>query len=184
METLNRLQMDLTNYMIAYWNQYSHFETWQFWFNVALLVLPLIAFVIFADRSRLFLVGFYGLNVHIWFAYGDLLGSRYAFWSYPYHIIPAFSASFSLDASLVPVAFMLTYQWSGRRGWKYYISMLAMSAAFAFAFKPLISTVDLFQLHRGTTYAHLFLIYVAVNLMAKGLTELFLRGERAVRPQP
>src|SRR5699024_6153519 len=63
------------------------------------------------DKSKALLLGFFGLNYHVWFSYTNSIGVGLGLWEYPYHVIP-FLPSFSLDAALVPVCFMLLYQWT------------------------------------------------------------------------
>jgi hypothetical protein len=161
-----------------YWLQYSHAGTWQFWALVAMLLIPLVVLFFTLDKKRAFHYGFFGLNVHIWFTYTDIIGASHGYWRYPYKLHSVLPSSISLDTSLVPVAFMLVYQWSRSRERQkelfYYAAAVALSAVFAFVFKPLLVAVDLFDLMRGTNYFHLFLLYIAIALISKWLTQLFL----------
>src|SRR5699024_12644565 len=71
--------------------------------------IPLIILFFSIDKSKALLLGFFGLNYHVWFSYTNSIGVGLGLWEYPYHVIP-FLPSFSLYAALVPVCFMLLYQ--------------------------------------------------------------------------
>lgn len=148
-----------------------------FWINVAMLILPLIALLFLIDNSKAFHIGFYGFNIHVWFTYIDAIGIRYALWNHPYQAIPFMPASFGLDAALVPVIYMLTYQWTVNNNKNYYIYLITLSALFAFVFKPFIALFDLFTLNKGFNYFHLFLLYVGMVILSKVITSIFEKFE-------
>src|SRR5690625_1557519 len=102
---------EINQYQIEYWQSFSYFTTWQFWALVLMLILPLIVLFIAIDKSKILLLGFFGFNYHVWFSYTNSIGIGLGLWEYPYHLIPGLP-SFSLDASFVPVSFMLLYQWT------------------------------------------------------------------------
>ncbi|MCZ8519810.1 MULTISPECIES: hypothetical protein [Paenibacillus] len=41
----------------TYWFAYSHMGTWQFWMELAMLVLPLIVLFLYIDREQALLLG-------------------------------------------------------------------------------------------------------------------------------
>ena len=57
---------------------------------------------------------FYGYNIHVLFGYIDLYGRNLGYWNYPFPVFPPIPG-LSLDTSLVPVTFMLVYQWTIKR---------------------------------------------------------------------
>jgi hypothetical protein len=163
---------DLANGWSAYWKTYSNIETWQFWFVLAILVVPLIALVFLFDRKQAFRIGFYGLVIHVTATYIDLYAATHRMWEYPYKIIPFPPVSFWLDASLIPVTYMLLYQWTLRTKKNYYLYMILLSVVFVFLVKPLLSWLELFRLVESN-YLQLFILYVVVGLIGKWLTDLF-----------
>jgi hypothetical protein len=177
-ERVRKLQEKAAKAWTNYWHQYSDLSSWQFWVNAAFLLLPLIAVYLFIDRRRIFLIGFFGFNVHVWFNYIDLLGTRFGLWEYPYKLLPFIPVSLSLDASLVPVAFMLVYQWTLNHNKNCYLYLTALSAFFAFVLKPLMSLADLFQLYKWMNFFYIFLVYLIVVLVSKGITNLFIHMQK------
>jgi len=165
-----------------YWTSYSHMGTWQFWVCVALLVVPLVVLYFAMDRKRALQLGFFGFNVHIWFIYIDHIGVMHGKWGYPFKVFPFAPISFVLDASLVPVTFMLVYQWVLHRRKNQYLVFTLLCAAFAFVLKPIMVEFDFFRMSDGMNYIYLFLLYIVLMLLSVWITVLFLYGqERALK---
>ncbi|PAK42759.1 CBO0543 family protein [Priestia megaterium] len=167
-------QVELKNAWLDYWQSYSSFGTWQFWVSISLLIIPLIALYVFMDKKRAILLGFYGYNVHAWSIYIDDFSVYHDLWFYPYKFLPILPMSVALDASLIPVLYILMYQFTSNNKKNYYLYLLGLSMGMAFVYKPIMEALGLFQLHRGTTPIHLFIAYLTVGLIAKVITNLFL----------
>lgn len=172
---INTLQEEVAKLQQEYWLTYSNIDTWQFWLMIAMLILPLIVLFITIDKSKLFLILFYTFNIHVWFAYINSYGVRRAFWEYPYSLTPYFPFSLSLDGALVPVAFMLIYQWTLNKKKNFYLYTTGLAAFFSFIFKPLLVSMDLFHLNKGLNYFHLFLLYCLLFLISIGITNIFIK---------
>jgi len=162
---------NLTN---DYWQSFSGFNTWQFWFLLALLVLPLVALYFLLDRRKAFHIGFYGYSVHMLFHYIDIYFYTNRLLTYPYKVAPILPTSLSLDTSLVPVSYMLLYQWTLNKNKNYYLYATGLSLFLSFLFKPALVTFGLLKLYPGTNYFHLLLGYLSVMLLAKWITNVFL----------
>ncbi len=140
-----------------------------------MLVVPLIVLYFLIDRSQVFKIGFLGLCVHVVTTYADLAGWRLGYWDYPYFAIPLFPVALGLDSSLIPVVFMLLYQWAMEKQKNYYLYGLILAAIFAFVLKPLMNTLDLFRLHKGFSFLELFLyVYVPIVFLSKWLFNTFV----------
>nr|WP_281378816.1 CBO0543 family protein [Paenibacillus phyllosphaerae] len=126
------------------------------------------------DRRKAFLLGFFGLNVHIWFSYIDTYGVEHGAWGYPFKIMPYLPESITLDTSLVPVSFMLLYQWCLHRRWNFYWCGAGLCAAYAFGLKPIFVQMDLFRMYKGMNFFYLYLLYLLVFALAIGFTALFI----------
>ncbi|MEH7111489.1 CBO0543 family protein [Neobacillus niacini] len=180
-EALNKLikeQREGARNWLHYWQEYSAFDTWQFWFYVIAFVAPLVILFFTIDWKRALQIGFYGFNVHVWFFYFDEWGSTQTFWTYPYKMIPPVPNSFGLDSSLVPVLFMLVYQWTINNKKNYYLYTLLLSLFLSFIVKPLMALHHLIVLDRGANYFHLFLIYIVILVVSKLITDFFLHFQK------
>lgn len=163
---------------IDYWQTYSNVDTWQFWINIAFLVSPLVVLFFKLDRKMAFHIGFFGYSSHVLSSYIDGYSTRFANWEYPYKVIPILPISFGLDTSLIPVVYMLVYQWTLNQNKNFYIVITFVAALFSFVFKPILSTFNLFQLSEGTTYFHLFFWYLLGGVLSKWITNIFLKFEK------
>jgi hypothetical protein len=172
------LQKQETAAWLQYWHKYSYFNDWHFWFIVALFLLPLIALPFFIDRRKLFQIGFYGFNIHVWSTYSDIMGVWLGRWNYPYKVIPFLPIGFSMDLSFVPVVFMLVYQWAINHRKNFYLFALLPSAFFAFIIKPLLAATHITKAGAAggglSGYFSLFALYIVVAFVSKWITDLFL----------
>lgn len=159
---------------LKYWQEFSAFDTWQFWFHVVMFLSPLIILYFAMDWKRALQLGFYGFNVHVWFGYIDDFGSTQALWSYPYKMIPFVAHSIGLDASLVPVSFILVYQWTIKNNKNYYLYTLLLSLFLSFILKPIFVMHNLFKFNAWANYFHLFLSYIVILVLSKVITDIFL----------
>jgi len=172
-EDLSNKEADVAHSWITYWQHYSNFSTWEFWVNLAFLLIPLIILWFCLDRKKAFQLGFYGFTIHVLATYIDIYGERNHYWGFPFKIIPYLPTSVSLDASMAPVSFMLLYQWTINHKKNYYLASLALSTIFAFVIKPILSSINLFHLYNGMNYFYLFLLYYFASVIAKLVTDLF-----------
>ncbi|WP_134703454.1 CBO0543 family protein [Ammoniphilus sp. YIM 78166] len=156
-----------------YWFQYVA-GTWQFWVYVAFIIVPLVVLYFYLDRKKAYFLGFYGFCVHMLAAYIDAFGTSKGLWGFPYKAVPVLPASFSIDAVLIPVSFMLTYQWTLNRNKNYYLYLTLLSVVFAFGLKPLLSVLGLFVIFEGTTFFHIFLWYFSGVVLSKWVINIFI----------
>ncbi|PLR75719.1 hypothetical protein CU633_19570 [Bacillus sp. V3-13] len=180
-EDLKNTRLKLSNKWIEYWNTYSDFGTWEFWVNLAFLIIPLIVLYFLIDKRKALLLGFYGFNAHVWFTYIDAIGGERAFWVYPHKVFPLLPTSFALDVSFIPVVYMLMYQWTLNHKKNYYLYIFILSAILAFVFKPLLASLDLIELNRGANYFHLFLGYLTIGVISKLVTNIFVYFEKQAK---
>ncbi|WP_160723703.1 CBO0543 family protein [Bacillus sp. USDA818B3_A] len=166
-------QDHVVNRWVEYWKDYSTWETWQFWAILIMLVLPLIVLYFTIDRRNAFKIGFYGFNIHVWFNYSDSIAMRTAHVSYPYQVIPLLPVNFALDASLVPVSFMLLYQWCLKHDKNVYLYGILLSAFFSFILKPILVSINIMKLNHGMSYFNLFLNYILILFIANVITKVF-----------
>ena len=172
-EILN-LQEKVVSMWLDYWKDFSHLGTGPLWVIVSMLVVPLVILYFKIDRTKVFQIGFYGFNIHTWFTYSDAIAMRTGHVYYPFQAIPVMPVNFALDASLVPVTFMLVYQWCINNNKNVFFYGVITSVFFSFLFKPVMAAWDLIKLDNGMNYFFLFLNYLAILIMAIILTKVFL----------
>ncbi|WP_258000469.1 hypothetical protein [Bacillus sp. Marseille-P3661] len=156
-----------------YWLEHALFTSFEYWLMVAFLLIPLIYILFKIDKKKIFLIGFYGYSIHMVFGYIDLSGRHSGLWNYPFPVIPMIPG-LSLDSSLIPVSFMLVYQWTINNNKNYYLFTTLLSVFFSFVFKPILVTLGLFKMYGDIHYVHLFICYIIVLLIAKFITDVFI----------
>jgi hypothetical protein len=174
LDRINEKQQVLSHEWFNYWKDFSSFNTWQFWLMLLLFIIPLVIIFFNIDRKHAFQIGFYGFNVHVWFGYIDRFGTSQGYWDYPYQWLIFLPNSISLDASLIPVLYMLVYQRTWGNTKNYYLFTFILSAVLSFVVKPILSMSNLFKLYQGANFFHLFLGYIIILVLSKLITDLFL----------
>ncbi|MBM7663296.1 hypothetical protein JOC85_004168 [Bacillus mesophilus] len=168
-----KMRKDSTEALMDYWIDFSLYTTLEYWFMVALLLVPLLVLFLKIDKSKIFLIGFFGYSCHVISFYINLLGINMGMWHYPIHLFPSIP-SFSIDASLVPVTLMLIYQWSLNKKKNYYLYALIFTMFFSFVFEPIIVSMGLFKLYGDVNYLFRFINYALIAIIAKLITDAFL----------
>ncbi|MDE5414225.1 CBO0543 family protein [Alkalihalobacterium chitinilyticum] len=179
LDKITSMTEKLTQTQLEFWQQYSHIDTWGFKIVLFMFIIPLVFLYFVIDRKNIFLLGFYGTNIHIWFSYINIAGVKHGFFSYPFELIPYIPGNLSLDAALIPVVYMIIYQWTINHKKNFYIYSIALSLILAFAFKPILVHLNLFVLNKGTNYFHLFILYCIIFLFSKLITNLFLKMQNS-----
>lgn len=175
-----KLRKESTDAIVKYWRDFELYSSFEYWAMVGILVVPLIILFFKIDKSKIFQIGFFGYSVHVAFAYIDIFGMNAGFWQYPFQLIPSLP-SLSLDTSLVPVIYMLVYQWTLNKNKNYYLYTIMAAAIFSFAFKPLLVEMGLFKMYGKINYLHLFISNIVVLIWAKQIMNVFLWIQKKYR---
>ncbi|TYS18622.1 hypothetical protein FZC78_03605 [Rossellomorea vietnamensis] len=153
---------ELNSLFHHYWSVYSSFDSWQFWVVLILTVGPLILLIFTVDRSRVFELFFLGYSIHLLWTYIDVPLERYGYFVHKYFFVPIYPYSLNMTAAVLPVSFLLLYQYCTSRKKDFFVYSALMSAVFSFVFAPLESVIGLLELRKGMNYAYLLLIDLAV----------------------
>jgi len=173
LENIRSTNEQLTQMQTDYWQSFTHLGTWQFWVDLAFLVVPLIILFFAIDRKKAFLLGFFGFNYHVWFRYADTIMVQLGLWEYPHQFFPL-AGNFSVDAALTPVIFMLFYQWALNHNKNVYFYGLILSAILGFVFIPILEAMGFFRMFDWVNYVYLFLFYYLIFLVSKMFTNIFI----------
>jgi hypothetical protein len=166
---------ELNELTTSYWNHYANMETWQFWVGIALLVFPLIFLYYTIDRKRIFEILFFGYTVHVFWTYIDITLESYTYFVHKYFLAPIFPYALNLTASVLPVGFLLLYQYCSNNNKNFYLFTLLLSAAYAFVFASIEEYLGLLEFRKGMNQFYVFLIDVAIAYLAYWLTKFVLK---------
>src|SRR5699024_274104 len=156
---------ELSQYQKHYWQLYTYVRIRRFRVGVVMIRVALIVLFFCIDISNALLLDFVILNYRVLVAYTNSIGVGLGLWQYPYHVIP-FLPSFSLDAALVPVCFMLLYQWTLNHNKNIYLYSILLSSVFAFVLKPIMVKFHFIHMFNGINYFHLILFYMAYFIVS------------------
>ncbi len=183
LENINKVQTRV-NYMTdEYWALYSDPTTWQFWYHVAWLIIPLVILFIYINKERFFEILFYGYSIHVLFTYGDSFLVRYGYVDHPYMILSQFPFALSVNAAILPVIYMLLYQYCTEHKKNFYIWSLVVSAVVGLGWVEIHKQLNLFQihekmnvlqLHSGFLNFYIFLNNFLTSIFVFWFTKLFL----------
>ncbi|WP_052144841.1 hypothetical protein, partial [Halalkalibacter okhensis] len=159
-EKINRVQTNV-NYMTdEYWALYSDASTWQFWYHLFWLIFPLVILFKFIDKEKFFEVLFYGYSVHVLFTYGDSYLVRYGYVDHPYMIFSQFPFAFSVNAAILPVIYMLLYQYCILHKKNFYIWSLVVSAVVGLGWVEIHKQLNIFQMNEKLNVLQLHPAYM------------------------
>ncbi|RXJ04455.1 hypothetical protein DS745_03465 [Anaerobacillus alkaliphilus] len=168
-------QEELSTIISSYWSQYSHMGTWQFWVVTSFLIIPLVILVFAVDRKRIFEVLFFGFVVHMLWTYAALALTNLGYFSYNYFSTPVLPASLNMTASVLPVSFLLLYQYCTNHQKNFFLFLLLLSAVFAFGFGSIEIKMGFLELRGGMNQLYLFLGDIVIGVLAYFLTQLINR---------
>lgn len=172
---ITQMTKDLTQARIANWLVHDLF-TWQWWFILALLIVPWIVFYYAADRKKLPSLCLYGAFNFIVIFMLDLTGFENALWTYPHKVLPFGPFIAYVDASPLPVIYMLEYQYFP--DWREFVGVSIVTAfVFAFGFEPLLKSMGLY-VPITWKYAYGLPIYIFMPiLMRLAVEKIFAAAE-------
>lgn len=159
----------------SYWHQYTGIGTWQFWVVLVSLVVPLAAVYFFVDRKRIFELFFFGYTVHVLWSYTDIALGRSGYVTHKYFLLPILPNAMNITPSVLPVGFLLLYQYCTNKGKNFYLYTALLSALFAFVFAQLEEYIGLLTLQKGMNHFYLFFIDIGIACIAYWFTKLILR---------
>lgn len=151
---------ELSTMVEYYLKLYSGVDSWQFWFNILLLIVPLVLLYLLIDRKRIFEIGFFGFAIHSLVLYLDTYGINEGIWGYPYQVSGKFASNVGIDAALIPIVFMLIYQYFRHRPKLFYLISISVTIFFPFVIKPIMVYFDLFWLSQDMSYTKLWMYYL------------------------
>lgn len=169
-----KLRKESTKAFADNWLDYSLYTTFEFWLLVLLFFVPLIVVIWKIDKGKIFVIGFYGYSVHLFGHYLNLIGINTGVWNYPISLIPLIPSA-SFDACVVPVTYMLVYQWILNKKKNYYIYIFITAMLFAFVCDPISVKLGLLKMYGNVNYLYSIGFYLSIALIAKIITNVFVK---------
>ncbi len=151
---------------------YDKVISFQWVLLVIMLILPWIIWWKLVDRGRIAQILSFGLMILVVDSFISQLGLNLIWWRYPYSLFPYSQRAFAMSYSLLPVTYMLIYQYY--RTWKSF-SWANLAAAFSVAFivQPILKWLNMYQLIKSN-YFYSFLIIALVGFALRYLHQVIL----------
>lgn len=121
---------------IQHWLKYE-LLTPQFWLLISLLILPWFVWLKLVDKKRFQTILIYGLLISTVATLLDEVGCQLNLWDYLYDIEPLFPRMTPMNYTVLPVLYMLVYQYF--TPWRsFIIANIVASAVYSFIAEPLL----------------------------------------------
>jgi len=161
--TMMELQKELLALRIADW--YDKVISFQWFFLVVLLILPWFLWWRVVDRKQIAEIFSYGLLISLISSLFNGNGLNLILYSYPYKLLPFSPRAYSFSLTVLPVAYMLLYQYFTTRR-SFAIACVVFSAVTAFVIQPILAWMDIYKLIKWN-YFYSFLVLLFIGLMAR-----------------
>ncbi len=164
MAKITNLERELFQFRIEHWHEHD-LGTIQWWLLVAVLILPWVIWWKYVDKNRLVEISLYGSMVLIISSYLDATLTDMVLWVYEYHILPVWPRLISADFTVLPVVYMLIYQYFPN--WKNFFIMVTITAGiFAFVGEPFLQWAEIYKIYHWQHYYSLP-IYIVIPAILK-----------------
>lgn len=165
---LYNAHMAFTQLRIEHWLQ-NNLYSWQWYFLLAMLVIPWIVWWKLVDKKRLVPIIAIGLMVLSTANWMDQVGVEFGWWTYPYKTIPIFPQMIPVNYSMLPVGYMLLYQWY--TPWRsYMVAATVLSAIMSWVAEPVIVWMGIYHL-QSWHYSFSFPIYIVIAYTHKRIVD-------------
>lgn len=145
----------------------NEFLTWEWWILFGFLSIPWLIWWKLVKRERFISSLLFGAMVIIITTILDIFGLQYSFWDYPIEFLPVIPRAFPFDFSMVPVPYMLMYQYF--RTWKsFFIAQIIMAFSYAFIGEPFSEWIDLVYYIKWK-YIYSFFYYIIIGVSIRFL---------------
>ncbi|MDR3589147.1 MAG: hypothetical protein P4N41_05750 [Negativicutes bacterium] len=145
--------------------------SWRWWVLAVLLIVPWAIWAKLLDKKKLLELALFGMFIMVDSITLDELGFELCLWNYPVDVLPVFPRLSSVDYTVVPIVFMLAYQYFSN--WKsFFWALVTVSAVFSFVCEPFIAKLGFYVLIKWW-YPYSFVIYIIMGLVSRWLVKVF-----------
>jgi hypothetical protein len=174
-DEVRKLQMELVKVDSDGWYR-NEFLTFSWWVLLALSIIPFIVYTALHKRENIVATMLVGMFVALITLTFDVIGSDLDFWGYPTELISPGPGALTFDLALVPIAFMLIYQYFS--SWKKYLVALVLMALFyTFIGEQLSVLFDLYRKINWNAFYSL-IYYLIVGVFVKWFVDKLVKIEK------
>jgi len=150
--------------------------SWRWWLLLGVSIIPWLFWIKVAARKQIHELMLFGLFMILGSLTLDELGFELSLWSYPFSLIPVFPRLASADYTMLPVVYMLVYQYFPT--WKsFFRASVVVAFVFSFIAEPLLVKFGFYVLIKWTYWVS-FIVYIPLGLLARWITKLLMDTAR------
>lgn len=136
--------------------------TAKWWGSVLFIVFLYIIFFVLLNKRRFSEIFIFGTLLTIGTVFADTIGANFVLWTYKSRILPILPSFFKYDFSVVPVFYMLAYQYTST--WKNYMTWnIIVAGLISFGYFNVIIALGMFET-RWPLWANFLYLVVASSL--------------------
>ncbi len=174
-DIIHNARFELWGYQITEWK--LNLFTMRWWFVIATIAVAYVVWWKYVDKSRLTQILLFGSFIAVFRVIMDDAGSSLALWVYSVKPLPLGQALFLNDLTLVPLGFMLVYQYC--QTWKKFILWsIIVEIGFSFVFLPLLVSLDILRMY-SWQYHFTFVIMIIVAAVMRAILLTVLKVEKS-----
>ncbi|RSL33332.1 hypothetical protein D7Z54_10170 [Salibacterium salarium] len=143
--------------------------SYQWWILVFIPIVLWVTWALLVDKTRMNSILLAGLLATLLAVVLDDIGLSLGLWQYPYRIVPFTSRLNPIDIGIIPVFYMLVYQYF--QSWKVYTIIITLLSLFAvFMAEPLFGRLGMY-LALQWEYWYSGPIYILIGIFVKWLVD-------------
>ncbi|MEG6585325.1 CBO0543 family protein [Dendrosporobacter sp. 1207_IL3150] len=144
------------------WQQ--NFLTAKWWFIAIIIAISYAIWWKFTDKKRIIELLLFGSFIAVCRVIFDDWGINSGRWTYVIDIVPLGVSLFLNDLTIVPLSYMLAYQYSP--SWsRFLVTTVILQSAISFAFLPLLSRLGILIIHNWHVgYTFIFMMVVSITM--------------------
>src|SRR5699024_5449439 len=148
--------------------------SYQWWFLLFTIIGLWGLWVMMVDKKRILPILLVGLLTSVIAIILDDIGLNLMLWGYPYWLTPFTSRMDPVNIAIIPVSYMLVYQYM--KTWKTYVIMLVLASLFGVLIaEPIFVKLKLYLMLQWT-YWYSMPFYIAIGVFAKWFVDKLKRN--------
>ncbi|MPM60647.1 hypothetical protein SDC9_107499 [bioreactor metagenome] len=162
--TLHQLRIEAWEVKALLWHQ--NFLTPKWWFIALIIAATYAIWWKFTDKRRVIELLLFGSFIAVSRVIFDDWGITSGRWTYVIDLVPLGISLFLNDLTIVPLSYMLAYQYSPTWS-RFLVIIVILQGAISFALLPLLSMMGILVIHNWhVAYTFGFMIATAVTMRA------------------
>ena len=173
-DMIHKSTFELWGYQLTDW--YRNLFTVRWWFIIGSIAIAYAIWWKYVNKRYLTQILLFGSFIAVFRLIMDDAGSSAALWSYSVKPLPFGQALFLNDLTIVPLGFMLVYQYC--RSWKkFFLWTVIVEAGYSFLLLPVLVKFDILRLYNWQ-YSYTFFIMIIVAIVMRAILLTILKIEQ------